>query len=282
MRKLTALALLAALACPLYLTGTLAAEPLILEQPEKAQGPGTLELGLGDIIYQNDAVKLTDSAGTVVSDYSVTATVVPVTARLALNDVYEVSLAVPYNSVSSNQSGASVSNSAMADASAGIKYTVRDGETVKSGFGLALSLPTGDKKFREGMNIRPFYAYKLTNGRKAWLFNLAYNMTGDYNDVNDVKSSPGDILSAGIGIEKYRTENFTWITEFLFSSIGASSFNSASQTDSSGSRMDWSLGARYNTGDWKTKLGVVLALGDEAYRTYDYKVVAGVTYLLKI
>ena len=32
----------------------------------------------------------------------------------------------------------------------------------------------------------------------------------------------------------------------------------------------------------KTKIGLVLALGDEKYRTYDYRIIAGLTYLWKI
>jgi hypothetical protein len=276
MKKLLTLTLLTVLAAPLC------AEPLLLEQADKVLQPGTLEAGLGDMIYQNDTVKLTDAAGTVVKDYAVTATVIPVTARLALNEKFEASLAVPYNTVTSNFSGASVSESAMADASLGIKYVLSDGEAKKTGLILRMSLPTGDKKFRQGMDIQPVLSFRKIGGKRTWNLNIAYDMTAEYEDANSIKNNPGDVLSAGLGFEKARNEKLTWISELVFRSISSASNAGVTTTDSAGTQMDWSLGARINSGDWKKKLGLVIAFGDETYRTYDYRVLAGVTYLFKI
>ena len=73
-----------------------------------------------------------------------------------------------------------------------------------------------------------------------------------------------------------------WIGEFIYDSLSESSSAGVTQSGSSGGRMELVLGGRYNTGDLKTKLGVGLSLGDEKYRAYDYRIIAGVTYLVKI
>jgi hypothetical protein len=278
MRKLLVMVLLVVSAGALY------AEPLLLQQADNVLQPKTLEVGLSDILYQYDLTKITDAAGNVVQENKVSATLVPLFARYGISPKLEAMLQVPYETLNTDFGGVTASKSALADSVIGVKYVLADDGNVKKGLALVFSVPTGDSAFRHGIDIEPVFSLRKVGPRGACNFNLSYDITTEYSDANSFKQNPGDVLSVGIGIERTAkfSDNFTWITEFVYRSITQASSAGVATPNSSGSQMDWSVGGRYNTGDWKTKLGLGLALGDESYRTYDYKVIAGVTYLIKI
>jgi len=278
MRKLLVAVLLVASAGVLY------SEPLLLQQADNVLQPKTLELGLSDILYQYDLTDITNAAGVTVLENKVTATIVPVYARYGITPKLEATLQLPYETLNTDSGGATTSKSALADSIIGVKYVLGDDGDLKKGLACVFSVPTGDSAFRRGFDIQPVFSLRRIIPHGAINFNLAYDITAEYSDVNSVKQNPGDVLSAGVGLERSAdfSENFTWITEFVYRSLSEASSAGITTANSSGSQMDWDLGARYDTGDWRTKLGFALALGDETYRTYDYKVIAGVTYLIKL
>jgi len=264
--------------------GVLRAEPLLLQQADNVLQPGTLETGLSDISYQYDLTKIIDAAGNEVMQDKVAVTFVPVFARYAFSPRFEASLMIPYETLNTDVGGVTASKSALGDTVAGMKFAFGDNNNAKKGLALVFSIPTGDSAFRHGLDIEPLFAFRKTGPKGSFNFNIAYDMTAEYSDANSVKQNPGDVLSAGIGLERTAnfSENITWITEFVYRSISEASIAGVATPNSAGAQMDWDLGARYDIGSWSTKIGFVLALGDETYRTYDYKVIAGVTYLIKI
>jgi hypothetical protein len=284
------------LCCALMLaqTGFLLAEPLVLEQAGNVLKPKKLEIGLADIAYQTDETKITDTAGTVVMKLTNSATVTPLYARYAFTPAIEGLLKLPYSSVSSKTeitggAATSASDSGLADPTLSGKYSF-----AAKGWDLAaaaaITIPMGKESttlpssFKQGMNIKPLLAARKEFGKVTMNANLSYKMTGEYTDENKIKQNPCEIISVGVGAEYpcRMVSGITCIGEFVYNSFSDAAVAGVTQAGSSGSQMDLLLGGRYDKGNIKTKLGLDLSLGDEKYRAYDYKIVAGVTYLVKI
>ncbi|MGM0441869.1 MAG: hypothetical protein ACQEQC_05575, partial [Elusimicrobiota bacterium] len=68
--------------------------------------------------------------------------------------------------------------------------------------------------------------------------------------------------------------------EFLYENLSALEKDGEEISDTSGSRSEIIGGLRYNRDSYRTKLGLGISLGDETYRTYDYRIFAGITYKL--
>ena len=152
---------------------------------------------------------------------------------------------------------------------------------------LSLSLTTGASStklpgiFKQGMDITPLFAATKDVGPCVLNVNLSYDIKGSFTDENSVKQQPGSVLSLGVGAEKMYA-GINWGAELIYNSLSTSKVNDVTQTGSDGSQTDLVLGGRYNSGNWKTKLGVDLSLGSEEYRVFDYRVIAAVTYLINI
>ena len=269
----------------------LMAEPLVLEQAGNVLQPGTLEAGLSEFTYQIGSSKLTDAAGSVTDKQTNTAFIFPFYARYAFSPAIEAALDVPYFSVSKKDEPAGgttqiFSDSGLADPTLTGKYSFGyNGWDIAAG--AALGVPGGKQSatlpsaFRQGFNVKPLIAARKAYGTTTLNVNVSYNLTGEYTDENNIKQDPGDVLSAGIGAE-IATPDIDMIAEFIFNNIFESSAAGVSAANSAGSQMDFVFGWRYNTGNTKTKFGVDVALGDQYYRTYDYRVLCAATYLWKI
>jgi hypothetical protein len=213
--------------------------------------------------------------------------------RAAFTPVIEGLLTLPYNSVDSKTeitggTAVDTSDSGLADPTLAGKYSF-----VYKGWDLAgvaaFTIPMGKEStklpssFKQGFNIKPFLAARKAFGKITMNANLSYNITGEYTDESKIKQNPGDVLGAGIGAEFLCPKTrINWCGEFIYNSLSESSIEGATQSGSSGSQIGLVLGGRYDFGNWKTKLGVDVQLGDEKYRAYDYRVIAGITYLVKI
>ena len=271
----------------------LAAEPLTLEQAGNVLDKGKLELGLADVAYQTDESKFTDSGGNVLATITNTATIVPFYARFAFTSHLEAALNVPYSSVSYEEkptggTKTSYSDEGLADPTIMGKYSVGLGSEWDLALAASFTLPEGAQSkvfpmggvFQQGTNIKPLVAVrKKINDETALNLNVSYNVEGSFTDEYKVKEAPGNVLSAGIGAERSLI-GINWIGEFIYNNLEQSSFAGVVQKKSDGSQMDLVLGLRYNYGHLKTKLGVDISLGDETYRTYDYRVIAGLSFVI--
>jgi len=264
------------------------AEPLTLDQAKNVLKPGVLEIGLGDADYQanvtefNDGSKLTDVA-TIFSLY----------ARYSLSEVVEGSIKVPYLSLSSkseNSTGsATTSDSGLADPSVAFQYLICDCGW-ESAVRLGISVPMGKQSdkftqnFRNGFNMKPEFIMSKDFEKYMVNLNLSYDLTGEYEDASAAKTkqNPGDIISLGAGVEYPRWKNTSLTGELVYNSILEASSAGTAVSGTAGSQMDVIVGVRYNKDSLRTKLGLDLSFGDEKFRDYDYKVIAGVTYLLNI
>lgn len=266
------------------------AEPLTLEQAGPVLAPKTLEVGINDAYYQYDKTELTDSAGVVVNKITTSATVVPLFGRYAINDCIEAMVSIPYatgvNGKVETAAGATVSdtsNSGMADPAIGGKYLILNND-LKLGVVLNVSLPLGDEKFREGINGKLYVPVQMPVGPLMVNGNLFYTYTSEYDEYQTkVKVDTADQYGLGVGVEyPMMDKELTLIGEATMSMMGDLKRAGTAVAESSGSRIDGIVGARYDFGSFKAKLGVDISLGDEKVRAYDYQVFTGITYLIKM
>ena len=286
MRKM--LCLSAMLLCAGGMMVMAGAEPLLLEQATNTLKPKTLEVGISELSYQSDQVTITDANGAETLKITNTVTSLPLYLKYAFTGDIEGLLQLSNNSVTSKSEagGASLSSdsSGMGDPVAGVKFALSKGD-IQWGAGAMLSLPMGDKKYREGLTTAPFVAARRELGVLSLNAQLSYALTGEYDDdASQQKVNPGDELGLGAGIEYIVPQNkaLSLIGEVSYQSFGESSVAGTAVKSSEGARMDINLGMRYQAGNVKTLLGVVVATGEEKYREYDYRVLAGVTYLLQL
>ena len=266
----------------------ISAEPLVLEKAGSTIGANVIELGLTDINYRHDYTIFVDDAGNELSKLTSSSLSAPLFCSYGVTDRIEAFLQMPYVSAATkSEAGGSSSTDSkayLADQVIGGKISLLDGD-YKFGAGLSLALPFGEKKYRAGYDITPLMALSRDLGAAVVNANLSYDLTAEYtDDSSQVKLNPGDVLSLGIGAEFAckKIESVSLLAEFLYSSIGQSSIAGTAQSGSSGSRMELDLGARYNRGSLKTKFGFGLSLGEEKFRSYDYRIIAGLTYLVNI
>jgi len=271
--------------------GIVAAEPLVLEQAGNVLQPRTLEIGLSDISYQVLDVKLTNTAGNVADTKTDTTFIVPFYARYAFTPRVEATLSVPYSYVSDQDTPAGASSvtaydSGLADPALFGKYSFAlKGWDLSAGVGFQFASGkqsnTLPSTFRQGFNFKPLIAARKIYRGTTFNANVSYNATSEYTDENGVKQQQGSVLSAGVGAEHARF-GINWIGELIYNSLSQASSAGVSVANSAGSQTDLVLGARYGKGSIKTKFGVDISLGDETYRAYDYKIIAGITYLWKM
>jgi|GEM_PF-2591859 len=291
--------IISSLVAVVVLTSGLFAQPLLLEQATNVVPQKTLEVGIDNLTYQSD---LTEITGTTIK-LTDTALIVPVIARYGVTNDIEAMLTIPYMSLSQKieiaGNSATTEDAQLAD----IHIAGKKSMVLSNGWNLAgmldLSLPTGSQsdkftaEFRNGMNIKPLVAASKNFSNvplaKELTFNanLSYNLTGEYEPKSSgTKFDPADVVEIGVGAESpcVLVNGLNRILELNYRTLSEQKVAGTAITGTSGSQMDLVIGARYTflSGLLKSKLGFVLALGDEKYRTYDYKIVAGVTYLWKI
>ncbi|MHB9154371.1 MAG: hypothetical protein ACYC5N_01605 [Endomicrobiales bacterium] len=268
------------------------AEPLVLEQAGNVLGAGTLEIGAAEVSYQNDAVSITDAAGTELMKMTDTRMGVPLFARYAFTPKAEAAFTLAYVSRSSKSETGGVSSvtdaSGPGDPVLGAKVQVADNafnNGWKVGVGGTIGIPAGDRKLRQGLNLSPLVALSRAFPQYLVNINVSYGILGEFEDAGSVKQDAGDTLNAGVGVEyplPVKGGSLSGVGELAYQSFGESKAAGVTQKDSAGNRMDLVLGARWQAGSLKTKFGVALALGEEKYRTYDYRIIAGVTFLVGV
>jgi len=286
----------------IFLASGLFAQPLLLEQATNVVPQKTLEVGIDNLTYQSDVTEITNST----IKFTNTALIIPVVARYGVTNDIEAMLTIPYMSLSQkleiSGNSATTEDAQLADIHiAGKKTIVLPESWGLTGWNLGamldLSLPTGSQsdkfttEFRNGMNIKPLVAASKNfspnvSFAKELTFNanISYNLTGEYEPKSwGVKLDPADVFEIGVGAESpcVLVNGLNRILELNYRTLSEQKLAGTAIAGTSGSQMDLVLGARYTflSGLLKSKLGFVLALGDEKYRTYDYKIVAGVTYL---
>jgi len=287
------------------LASGLFAQPFLLEQATNVVPAKTLEVGIDNLSYQSDYTEISNTTIKLTN----TALIVPVIARYGVTNDIEAILTIPYRSLSQKLevggNSTTTDDAQLADIHIAGKKTIVLPESwglTDWNFGgmLDLSLPTGfqsDKfraEFRNGMNIKPLVAASKEFSPNLPLVkdvtfnaNISYNITSEYTPKSwTSKLDPSDVMEIGVGAESpcVMVDGLNRILELDYRTLSDQKVAGTAVSGTSGSQMDLLIGARYTSfcGLIKSKLGFVLSLGDEKYRTYDYKIVAGITYLWDI
>jgi len=247
-------------------------------------GTRTFEIGTSDLVYAQDLIEF-DGTTIKITNTSLNT---PLYARYAFSDKYEIVAAVPFiTQTSKTEAGgvttADTSVTGMGDPAIGGKMVF-----TKQNWTLAAALqstiPAGKADFKQGVNITPLFSAGRAIGSWKLLTNLSYTMTGEYEDSNKIKIDTGDILGVSLGMSRTleRLGKLDLISEVVWSSFGESKVASLTQSGTNGTTLDLNVGACRQFGSICTKLGMTIALGEEKYRTHDYRVIAALTYLFAL
>jgi hypothetical protein len=260
-------------------------EPLLLEQADNVLQPKTFEFGLQDIAYQALIDQTQDISGNQVTILSRQSLSIPLYLKYAFNDKVETWISYPYTSIDANFLK---DRTGIFDPTLGLK-AVLSNTGLRIGAIAKVQVPWGEKYYREGTNFEPILALRTYSGNTAFNLNVGYNMTQKYTDnTSSLEIDPGDVFTVGFGIELLQgliepnQKGFAFISELIYRNISQSEIASVKVPGSEADQWDIDVGMRYNTGDFKTKLGLVFPAGNQEDRTYDMKVVGGLTMLFKL
>ncbi|OGS36756.1 MAG: hypothetical protein A2293_03800 [Elusimicrobia bacterium RIFOXYB2_FULL_49_7] len=257
-------------------------------------GPGTIETGIGNVVYQTDKTEFINNAGTIVLTHHNAAVTVPFYFRYAFTDSIEAYVSIPYSCLfaKTEPAGAaaiSITDAGLADPSLAGKYSFQCSGWDMSG-AAEVTIPAGktssefNSGFRQGWNITPLFAAGRKLGSLRLNTNLSYRISGEYEDELNVKTDIGNELLIGAGIELpcRSNENLLWLGEVFYKNVTEHKLAGIIQKDTAGEHANLIVGLRYNKGSIKTKLGVDFGLGEEKHRDYDYRIIAGFTYLISL
>ena len=266
--------------------GMACADPLLLRKASNELDKGELEFGISYFSYQNDVVKFVDDADNVVREDNNTSMEIPLYVNYGITDKVESYIYVPYfmDSSKSESGGQSTTSdeSYMGDPSIQVKGNIAD-SCCKMGAGAGLTLPMGDEEHRGGLDISGLLAMRKEMAVLTLNGEVTYTLTGEYEE-SAIKTNPGDNIGIGVGIEHpvKPVEGLILIGELLYNSFGEAKIDGEAMSDTSGSKTDAVIGMEFSRGRICTNLGLALSLGSEKYREYDYKVLAGITYYIKL
>jgi hypothetical protein len=270
------------------------AEPIITEQV-KGVGANNLEIGLG-VSYGMDTWEWDNS---ITGDNSLTLTVIQAMLKYGLSDKMQLSLNIPSRSwkskIEANGASSNADDSGIGQIGIGAKYSINDMVAV----GLDVQAPTGDvdKGLGEGTNVGFLLACAREFKPVTISGNIGYVMKSEYEDEHDVKHDPADPLIIRAAVEypialggRFNMNEFSSFAEFQAQFFGKSKSAGHDITDSDGSTLDLLVGSQYKKDNFKAKLGLQFALGDEDlrigrmqfYDSADWKIVATASYAFNL
>lgn len=267
---------LAAVCVPLH------GEPLTLEQSGNVLQKGEVEVGINDAYFQHNSV--IDPSRVFTTEM----TIFPLYLRLGLTRKIEaatgISLGASYNAqVQQGDTSLDLNASGQGYSDIFVKYS-RNTDTA---FSLRVDVPSRDSVFSQGYNLMGVYIRKINtrSGNFNSYLNIGYDYTGEYfmdidNDSVNEDVNQQDIVFAAFSLEHYGSQRISFIGEFILQQLLTGMIvDGVEQNDTTGSRVDAIIGVRAHFGNLKTKLGVDLSLGEERSRSYDYRIILGISYL---
>ncbi len=268
------------------LSSVASADPILTEQV-KGVAANNLEAGLG-ISYGKDTW---DWDSNITGENSLSLTVIQAIFKYGLTDQLQLNMTLPYRSwkskIEANGASTSTDDSGIGQIGLGAKYSINDMVAV----GLDLQTPTGDvdKGLGEGTNVGLLLACARELKPVVISGNIGYLMKSEYEDEHDVKHDPADLFIIRAAVE-YPLNEFSPFAEFQAQFFGKSKIASYDINESSGSTLDLLVGSQYARDNFKAKLGIQFALGDEDlrigrmqfYDSADWKIVATVSYAFNL
>jgi hypothetical protein len=283
-------AILPAVAVLFCFCGLAMGEPFFTESAVNVLPLHALELGFMPVTNVSYDSTVADIHGNSIPGAVTAVNTVPLFARYAVSpdtefymSLYEISRQVNDNTGSVPRT---VTQSGMDDPMVGARYTFFD-DSRDSGWAFAggffAALPLGDSTFRKGFDLSPLLAARKKVNNYFVNLNLFYDITGAYNNENTLKSDPGDVLELDGEIE-YPSMLFGKAVELSAGMMAQSISNAlvAGSNVASTNRLNAIVGIRRDIGRFKTKLGFDKSIGNSDQRLYDYKIIAGITYLVGV
>jgi len=213
----------------------------------------------------------------------------PLEVRYGILDDLEGLLEVPFISwkrtVDMVGSSDSESESGFGQIGIGGKYNFYASEKTSTWLALAFKteLPTGDVDKGLGQGLNYVIEFLGTEIRKPYRgsINLGYIIRTEFTDESTGTERDidlGDPIFYNIAFE-YLLRDYSFVGELAGTSFNKSKIQGVKQAETNGSTLDLVIGLAYGKNPLKLKGGVAVAVGDETYRTHDWKIILGSSYI---
>lgn len=150
-------------------------------------------------------------------------------------------------------------------------------------YGFGMDLPFGDSKYLlvEGFNIYPYFAWDLNAGSFLVRVNLGFNMRGDYIDPYYRKIKKGDMFFGNLAIE-VPIDRLRLLEELTVNAVGTMKINGLDEGNTAGWTADIFSGFRWNIDCAKFKAGIIFTASTGGFVEYNWKIIAGIGFLLNL
>lgn len=266
------------------LKGALLAEPLVTEKATTLKSKNC-EVEL-NATYGYDRWTYEEIPDVEYSRWSIKT---PLEVRYGILNNLEGLLEIPFISwkrtVDMVGSSDSESESGLGQIGIGGKYNFYASEKTSTWLALAFKteLPTGDVEKRLGQGLNYGIEFLGTEIRKPYRgnINLGYIIKTEFTDESTGTERDidlGDPIFYNIAFE-YLLKDYSFVGELAGTSFKRSKIDGVKQADTNGSTLDLVVGLAYAKTPFKLKGGVAIAVGDETYRTHDWKIILGSSYI---
>lgn len=273
------------------------AEPVFMPQATSVVKQKQLETGV-DVQYGYQKSELENSVGTTFLNRVL---VVPVWARYGLLDTLETHLTVPIvHAIDSSEGISSFHNEdgGLGNMQVGAKWNFMNAP-MPLAVGLDLDLPTANTSNNTAA-LGQRYNHQVEQGFNGHLFlsgdtptyaemltghvMVGYMNTATYTTATGTRFNPSDLMTFGASLD---LDMKKWVNGLMMSGemVGNTALTH-SRTNSTidgnhdmGQVLEVGPALRYQMGAWRTKAGVLFDAGPATYRAYNYRLLAGVSYL---
>ena len=213
----------------------------------------------------------------------------PLEVRYGILDDLEGLLEIPFISwkrtVDMVGSSDSESESGFGQIGIGGKYNFYASEKTSTWLALVFKteLPTGDIDKGLGQGLNYVIEFLGTEIRKPYRgsINLGYIIRTEFTQEStgtEMDIDLGDPIFYNLAFE-YLLKDYSFVGELAGTSFNKSKIQGVKQAETNGSTLDLVIGLAYGKNPIKLKGGVAIAVGDETYRTHDWKIILGSSYI---
>jgi hypothetical protein len=279
-----------AVVCLVAFVGYISAEPIVLQQAENTIDANKLEVGVG-AIYGRETWTVEGITG----DFWRTDISVPLLLKYGVSGNLETKLVIPYTSYASSAAGVETKNTGLGQILWGTKYNfINDKEIglgISAGVDVELAanaesnlgegshiLIRGGTIPSSGLNVAAYGILSQKFNPLVFHVNLGYKYTNKYT-VSSVDYNTGEIIVYGVAAEYSLGGGLTVDGEVVATSFGKNTVSNLEMPETNGTTLDTVIGVTYKDKDMKITLGAPIAIGSATYRSYDYKIISGISFL---
>jgi len=263
------------------------AEPFLLNQAQNVLTSGEVEIGANfsysEFKYYNDLKIWTQD----------TQKHIPVLLKWGMSDYVELAVSLDlysyWKSAKTDQPDVKYVDLGMGNINVKYNFCSELGEVPSIAIGVIVDIPvtnsmknlaTTSNFWPIGINFGPFIVISKEIEPIILNLNFGYKVTNRYRNMNDISINPVDYIFYGIGAEL--PIDFINIVTEVYGTQNTSKLkiDNAVQENYRAETLDLSTAIRCKIDNFKIKFGLVLSISDVNYKSYDWQIVSGISYIL--